>query len=194
MLKMNNGKSRYVFPSCSFPASMGELTIQKYFGQSIQNDLFFFKTDLKELQETCEDSVFSEILEDSLQCLDAIIFSKSKSAIYLTAVIGNKIIGICSYGTSIKYDSIYIYIIVVHPLISRLGGSLIEWLVRESVKQNYSGRIVLCPMFAAISFYKRFGFVTMKDQIYLQLNPETSDNWYLINGKYKLKDEVNFKK
>jgi hypothetical protein len=191
---MNNGKSRYVFPSCAFPKSMGELTIQKYCGGSIERDLFFFKTDLKELQLTCKDSLFSGIVDDSLKCLTNISADEGRSYSYLTASINNKIIGVCSYGKSHLYNAIFIYYIVVHPLISRLGGSLITWIVQESVKQNFLGRVVLNTTEGSASFYKRLGFIKIKNAGNLQLDPATSDDWYLINGKYKLKDKVNFKK
>jgi predicted N-acetyltransferase YhbS len=75
-----------------------------------------------------------------------------------------------------------------------LGGRLITEIVDESVKQNFSGRVALDPLKGAKSFYKRLGFMETKGSNYLRLDPETSDNWYLINNKYKLKDEVNFKK
>jgi hypothetical protein len=74
---------------------MGELTIQKYFGRSIKNDLSFLEEELRELNIAHKDSLFSEMIHDALSCLDWIISKKIENPSYLTANIGNKIIGVC---------------------------------------------------------------------------------------------------
>jgi hypothetical protein len=71
---------------------------------------------------------------------------KSSMCLYLTVHIKDKIVGICSYGDDRKNNLVYMYYIVVHQLISRLGGTLVELLVRESCQRNYGGRIVLNPL------------------------------------------------
>ncbi|PHM74365.1 GNAT family N-acetyltransferase [Xenorhabdus kozodoii] len=113
-----------------------------------------------------------------------------------SCLISGKVVGIIIFNpakSNIPNNNVdQIAFILTYPNGYGYGGLLVQHVVNISLESDHKGILNVRAEHDAEIFYQKLGFNYIKSNNFLSLkqmslDPDTSDKWHRINGKYQLK-------